>query len=475
MYDSQSNYTGDDTLTLSVENLDNAQIGTATLPITVADSSGAVPDVTVDVPAPQLVPQATASPLTGLSFGDVDNETSDFKITLAVAHGTLTINTAVPGGITSGDITSGQGTDDLVVEATTSNIALAEINATLAAPNGLVYHSASGYTGPDLLTAIGLDVDNSTTAQAQLVLTVDDPLTVSNVGGFTVTAGSTLTNYASVLPGGGGSYKAILVQPPEHGQVTLTQYGTFTYTADTGYVGLDTFTFAATDGLTTSQPATVTIQDTSAGGTPVGVQASPGPTADNWTYAFSGFQGCIGNGADVGEGSDWGDCCMCKYMNCAQPVDECTCGLAALPNNPQQAVNKNIVDVYAFEGWGGTAKIPFLGTTVSPALLQQNFVQPIESAKNANKIGFDPSQVVFHVYAQDRYSKAEKDIVQNHAKNPNNKIVLLGYSCRWRRSHESRIRPAECATNCELSFYDRSCACRPRRVYTLCNSTWHTI
>ena len=81
--------------------------------------------------------------MTGLSFTDVDDETSDFKATFTVAHGTLTINTAVPGGITSGDITSGQGTDSLVVEATTSNIALAEINATLAVPNGLVYQGTS--------------------------------------------------------------------------------------------------------------------------------------------------------------------------------------------------------------------------------------------------------------------------------------------------------------------------------------------
>ena len=58
MYDSLANYIGPDMLTLSAENLDNTLIGTATLPITVADSTGAVPDVTVGVPAPLQVPEA---------------------------------------------------------------------------------------------------------------------------------------------------------------------------------------------------------------------------------------------------------------------------------------------------------------------------------------------------------------------------------------------------------------------------------
>ena len=134
------------------------------------------------------------------------------------------------------------------------------------------------YTGADLLTITGVDEDNSTTAEGLVVLTVYNPPTVPNATGFTVNAGSTLTSSTSVLPSG-SSYKAFLVQQPEHGQVTLNPNGTFVYNADTGYVGLDTFTFVATDGLTTSLPMTATIQDTSPGGSPVGVQPSAGPTA----------------------------------------------------------------------------------------------------------------------------------------------------------------------------------------------------
>ncbi|RIK75719.1 MAG: hypothetical protein DCC68_20750 [Planctomycetota bacterium] len=52
---------------------------------------------------------------------------------------------------------------------------------------------------------------------------------------------------------------AVLETPPASGVLDLDPDGTFTYTPNPGFVGVDTFTYRASDGTLTSNPATVTI------------------------------------------------------------------------------------------------------------------------------------------------------------------------------------------------------------------------
>ena len=54
-------------------------------------------------------------------------------------------------------------------------------------------------------------------------------------------------------------FTAQLVAGPANGTVTLDPNGTFSYTPNTGFWGQDSFTYAATDGMATSAPATVYI------------------------------------------------------------------------------------------------------------------------------------------------------------------------------------------------------------------------
>ena len=60
-----------------------------------------------------------------------------------------------------------------------------------------------------------------------------------------------------------------LVTGPEHGTVTVNLDGTYGYTPAAGYVGIDTFTYSATDGQIGAEPvqATVTITMTNTGPT----------------------------------------------------------------------------------------------------------------------------------------------------------------------------------------------------------------
>ena len=85
--------------------------------------------------------------LEGLSVFDAD-ATGPMTVHFGVAHGTLTLRTDVAGGISAANITGGgQGTGGIALTATQ-----AQINATLAAANGLVYSADPGFIGSDALT-----------------------------------------------------------------------------------------------------------------------------------------------------------------------------------------------------------------------------------------------------------------------------------------------------------------------------------
>jgi VCBS repeat-containing protein len=57
----------------------------------------------------------------------------------------------------------------------------------------------------------------------------------------------------------GNTLIAILVTNPVHGIVVLKNDGSFTYTPVNGYIGTDSFTYKANDGLTNSNIAAVTL------------------------------------------------------------------------------------------------------------------------------------------------------------------------------------------------------------------------
>ena len=56
-----------------------------------------------------------------------------------------------------------------------------------------------------------------------------------------------------------GDLTAVGATQPDNGEVTLDADGSFTYTPDAGFTGVDTFTYRASDGENESAPATVTV------------------------------------------------------------------------------------------------------------------------------------------------------------------------------------------------------------------------
>ncbi|HYD13571.1 MAG TPA: cadherin domain-containing protein [Allosphingosinicella sp.] len=113
--------------------------------------------------------------VTGLSVSDADS--ASITVTLAVGRGTLAVDTGVVGGVTAGQVT-GNGTGTVTLTGTQ-----AEINATLAAANGLTYTPTPNLNGADTLTMTtddgsANDVDNA----AISVTAVNDAPTVAGDG-----------------------------------------------------------------------------------------------------------------------------------------------------------------------------------------------------------------------------------------------------------------------------------------------------
>ena len=75
----------------------------------------------------------------------------------------------------------------------------------------------------------------------------------------------------------GDSLTASLITPPSHGTLTFSSNGSFSYAANTGYVGSDFFTYSVSDGINTSWPIMATL-NVVPGGTPTPTPTGPTPT-----------------------------------------------------------------------------------------------------------------------------------------------------------------------------------------------------
>lgn len=154
-------------------------------------------------------------------------------------------------------------------------------------PNGsFVYTPDANFSGSDSFSyqaSDGLSLSNVATATITVTPSNDAP-TAANDGY------STATNTALNISAGNGvlandtdvdsgNLTAAIVSNAANGSVTLNADGSFTYTPNNGFTGIDTFTYRASDGSLQSNLATVSI-------TVAGV-ANSSPVAVNDNYNFA--------------------------------------------------------------------------------------------------------------------------------------------------------------------------------------------
>ena len=154
---------------------------------------------------------------------------------------------------------------------------------TLNANGGFTYTPAADFNGSDTFTYKASDGSaQSNLATVTITVTpVSDPPTATN------DTYSTAEDTPHTVPTPGvlandtdpdsSTLTAAVVTGPGHGTLTLNANGAFTYTPAANYNGPDTFTYRASDGSLTSDPATVTITVTPVNDAPT-LAVAPGGT-----------------------------------------------------------------------------------------------------------------------------------------------------------------------------------------------------
>jgi VCBS repeat-containing protein len=165
---------------------------------------------------------------------------------------------------------------DTLAAALVDDVAFSDLD--LAADGSFSYTPTSGNSGIDTFTYTAFDgIATSNTATVTITVTNAAPIATNDSYGTTRNAALTVAAPGVVGDDSdpdGDTLTAALVDDVTHGDLVLSPNGGFTYSPDTGYVGTDTFTYTASDGVATSNAATVTIN----------VSANGAPTAVNDAY-----------------------------------------------------------------------------------------------------------------------------------------------------------------------------------------------
>ncbi|MFI5054450.1 MAG: Ig-like domain-containing protein, partial [Acidimicrobiia bacterium] len=261
------------------------------------------------IPVSYAATEQTTLDLAGsIGITDVDAGSGNVTTTLSVVSGTLTVTH----GIVAATVT-GSGTNSVTI---TGNVT-AVYNVLQGSGGATDTYIIDSDDPPvtDTLTALVDDQGNTgsggaktATATATINITaVNDPPT-GGADSYTVYENNSLTLAAPGVLGNDADPdgppisvdEPRPVSGPANGSLTLTADGSFSYTPNTDWSGVDSFTYRATDGLADSALTTVTITVTdtayaSSGDWPVSFDAS--------RYLAVSFPAYVPTGSTVGGAS----------------------------------------------------------------------------------------------------------------------------------------------------------------------------
>lgn len=167
-------------------------------------------------------------------------------------------------------------------------------NVVLRANGSLSYVPETNYRGTDSFTYEAVDTEGAATAGVVRIDITQPPTPTNDV--YLVDVDTTL-EITDPLEGllvndhdapEDDDLSAVMGAPPEHGTVALAADGTFTYSPNPGYQGIDTFTYQVTDGRSLSNFGNVTLA--------VGVTSLPRANPD--TYAMDEDQELVVDAID---------------------------------------------------------------------------------------------------------------------------------------------------------------------------------
>lgn len=193
----------------------------------------------------------------------------------SVGSATITVNAVNDVPVTSDDHANCSEDDSVTINVlgNDTDVDLDALTTALASGpvNGAVLHNADGsftYTpNPDWYgtDAFSYVANDGTVDSASAVVTID----VANTAGVADDLFNVQTNGTRVASAPGvlanenylaDSLSAVLLSGPTHGTLSFNADGSFIYIPEADYVGLDSFTYKATDGTIETGAATVTLQ-----------------------------------------------------------------------------------------------------------------------------------------------------------------------------------------------------------------------
>ena len=262
VYTPDQDFFGTDTFTYRAQDgLSDSNVATVTITINpVNDPPVAVADA-YSVPVNGTL---TVNAEAGVLANDTDIEGDELSAVLVAApqHGTLDFN--ADGSFTYTPDADFRGIDTFTYQAS---------------------------DGQDLSSVATVTIVVNTPPVAQ-----DDAYTVDENGVLTVPSSNGVL--ANDTDADGDSLTVTLVDPPQHGDLTLNADGSFVYTPNTDFLGTDTFTYRAHDGLTESNIATVTITVTSTNTAPVAA-SDEYQVAVGQTLIVDSHSGLLANDSDA--------------------------------------------------------------------------------------------------------------------------------------------------------------------------------
>ncbi len=208
------------------------------------------------------------------------------------------LGVTAPAGVLDNDtaMSGGNLTAELVTGPEHGTLSLAE-------DGSFTYTPSANYNGADSFTYIAHEGSTSS-APTAVSLTVrprnDKPVSANDAfsmdedGSLVVDTTSVLANDSDV---DGDTLTANLVRGPLHGSVELHSDGTFTYTPTGNFHGVDGFSYLASDGTSSSEVATVTINVASVNDLPVA--SNDEYTLDEDTSLTIDASGILGNDSDA--------------------------------------------------------------------------------------------------------------------------------------------------------------------------------
>jgi titin len=132
----------------------------------------------------------------------------------------------------------------------------------------LTYTPNARYYGTDSFTYNASDGLLTSATPGTVSLTINETAPVANTGYYTTAAGQVLNSTVTAPPSlqtfdsdaEGDGLTTQLLAAPSNGTAVVNTDGTYLYTPNFGFSGVDSFTYTESDGLLTSPPATVSIQ-----------------------------------------------------------------------------------------------------------------------------------------------------------------------------------------------------------------------